>query len=276
MDNDARLMLWLFQLVNRKHSPEEIPLSSGLENRDYFSLYLRGADGEDFLFRQLTDGRAEILVFDDSERRYVHPAILTVERAVGLSIQCKYYHGHYEYTFTSVREMHRFIATGRHMVSFWRLELMQWLANKRSLPSIQRHHMVRFIVEQWLKDRDFLLYPFTRLKAEPRRNLSRHPKWRIMLNREHALLESLVATKDLEREKDGLRYTVQPQIIHTLEQLDIDQQRHRSATRIQVFLIIVAFISAVAAGIQAFAAMNPPSARPALQGAPSVSPTGIE
>jgi hypothetical protein len=115
--------------------------------------------------------------------------------------------------------------------------------------------MVRFIVDQWLGDRDFHLYPFTRLRTSRLSGFSRHPQWSKALNREIALLDSLVSTGDLDKPIAHSRYVIKPQIVHTLEKLDIEQQRHRASNRIQWLLLGVALFAAAAAVVQAYAAM---------------------
>jgi hypothetical protein len=61
-------------------------------------------------------------------------------------------------------------------------------------------------------------------------------------------LESLVGSGEIA--KDGITYRAVPKSLVTLEQIDEQDRRHREASRLQIWIVVLTFILALAAIVQ--------------------------
>ncbi len=63
-------------------------------------------------------------------------------------------------------------------------------------------------------------------------------------------LEALVSSGDLEKLKNGISYKAAPKALRTLEEIDEQERRHTEASRLQIWLVILTLIMALAAVAQ--------------------------
>lgn len=246
------LLRWLLQLVNRKNAPTVIPIGGDekkIMSRDYFSLEFTDSSLKS-IFKSLSGDVATVLVADRETEDYEYLASVKVENLIDACFRCTFYYQLHEFKYSSAWKMFLHYNLGLWWLAARWDGFAQILFNRRSLPVIQRHELMQYIAEQWLRDRRYQPSPFTRYYGQGKR-LWRHPASLAALSRERCLLDSMVATGDLSRNQNH-DYTVNPIILASLAQLDKEERRIKSANRIQIWLLIVAAIAALGTCAQAF------------------------
>lgn len=253
------LTWWLVRLVNAKNSPNLIPMGGNDEKmraRNYFSLTFAGNDGTEYLFKKL---RRDIICsrgWVASRRRFTKPMAFTISKASKMDFECRFYYGYMEFKFSNRLTMFLSLNTGWWKIQVAIATLSRFLFNKRSFAAIQRADLMSYIAERTLADKKFAPSPYGRLEDKYGERVWRHPDLENLLRRETMLLDSLLVTEDLIKGPDGIGYRMAPKLLVTLEKLATDERRYRASNRIQGFLILVAVLSAIAAGVQAWVAYS--------------------
>lgn len=251
------LLKWLLRLVNNKPSPQVVTTASTDEEqmrmRDYFTLYFGKDDGSSYLFKGITLGKVKALEYEAKTERYQASAELALDDLRKFDFECIFYYKLHEFTYRSLLWMFLHYTLRIWWISATWDDFAQWLFNKKSLPIVERHRLMSYIVTEWSRNQNFRPSPFSRGYGLNRR-MWRHPDVHTMLNRERILLDSLVATQDLARVDNGTEYRVLSKIVASLEALDTEERRNRTANRIQVALFAVAFAAAFAGAVQAWVA----------------------
>jgi hypothetical protein len=248
-------MLQLVRLVDRKKSPQQIPIAGNDRRvlaRNYFTLILTNHHGQEFLFSRVRGHFACVKEWNETYAAYVARRAIKLEDLKHYGVLVVYYYRRQEFQF------HHAWAT----LIFYRLRvqraldatnrLTQAIYNRRSLALVERTQLMKYIATRYMEDSTFRPNEFLRLADSYGARIVRHPHFSSIARRERALLESLVQTGELARVNGGL--VVLPALFATLDHLEIEDRRHRQGITAQRIVIIIGLATLVAAAVQAWAA----------------------
>ncbi|MBX3305635.1 MAG: hypothetical protein KF751_06210 [Nitrospira sp.] len=124
----------------------------------------------------------------------------------------------------------------------------QFLFNQRSLASQERIRILRLMVAKRLSGSGEGLSAWDVMTELYSFRWIEHPDGESRAGGVEFQLESLVESGDLA--KSGITYLAKPKSMVTLAQIDDQDRRHREASRLQLWLVILTFILAVASIVQ--------------------------
>lgn len=252
------LTWWMVRRVSEKPAPDIIPMGGDAEKiaiRDYFTLHL-SSDNERYLFRGIDQGGLKFARFTKATHAFDEIVFLSLRDVASMVFVCDYYHRESQIRFSNRLDFFLSMSLGLWKLQQRSFRLVQWLFNRKTLATTKRFQMMQFICDSKMADPGFSLNLYSRVRSVYGERFWHHPDKDELIKKEEFLLDSLVATGDLIKEKAGITYKISPKILASFEAVELDERRTSRANRIQLALCIVAVVSAAAAFVQAWAAVH--------------------
>jgi hypothetical protein len=247
-----RLLRRALSQVLKRPCPDRVP-RSGEEGQgiNCFTAYVYAYDGEpylvvdslhdDFIRGRRWDGKSFSLEADERVRNLL-------DKEVGII----HYYGLDKIEFTGAWDFLWHHYTGSFYIQIgarrtWQ-SVSHFVFNKRSLPSQRRLRILRLLISSHLSGKtDGLTTSDIKTEIYSTRWVDLPTPGSRKAELEFQL-DSLLASGELE--KVGSSYRATPKSLVTLDQIDEQERRHREALRLQLWIVILTFIIALAAMVQ--------------------------
>lgn len=231
--------------------PNLVPRIDDAKSVNCFVAYVNTGDGKPHLLLEGLNGDFITCRRWDGQRF----SIETEERISDLAymqLQIFHYYGLSKIEFKSAGEFlwHQYAALIYIRIGIgqkWQA-VCQFLFNHRDLASQERVRILRLMVSKRLSGIDEGLSSWDVMTELYSFRWMEHPDRESRSGGVDFQLESLVESGDLA--KNGITYIAQPKSMATLDLIDDQDRRHREASRLQFWLVILTFILAVAAIVQ--------------------------
>lgn len=227
-----------------------------------FVAYVNTNKGEPYLLLDSLDGDV-VKCRRWDEKSFSIETENSLHDLVNAELEVLHYYGLHKFTFTGMWEVlwHRYTGSvyiGVNLRLAW-LAGLQFLFNRRSLPSQRRLRVLRLLVSSRLAGSIGWMTSFNSENIGGMTSFdimtelysirwTEHPENQSRRLELEFLLESLRASEDVE--KIGIKYRATPKSLVTLDLIDEQDRRHREASRIQVGIAILTLIIALAAIVQ--------------------------
>lgn len=233
-------------------APSRIPLSGyeRLKQRNYYTVNLEGPSDRGLLVERLTSEGVAGLWFNGpsshSEQR-----TLSSDQLLGFDLLITHYWRELELRYRSPLTflLHEYLHLPRLRLAKERLG--RWLFNRRSLAQSDSIHVLRWIVDQTVRNQNFGCNAATVLQAFYGPRVFHHPNFESLHRYYGLVLDGLKVSGELEYE-NGFRPL--PRAIARIEQFDLDAQRFERGTKLQRAIVILTIVIAVATAAQAYTA----------------------
>lgn len=254
------ILRWAIKKTLKRRCPERIP-RSGEEGKavNCFTVHLRNPDASkeitvDSLDGDQLEGRAW------SGKSFDTPITLSISAALEYEVQIEHFYGLEGVTFKNLSDflLHQLtrliylrIHTHRSLDA-----IAQFAFNRRSLGSKKRFEILQYLLSQRQSGNDRDWGPFVILNNLYSKRWMRHPDWRERLKAVTFVLDSLVASGDVEKVGTGYRATTKAAT--TMESVEEVDRRHREISRLQLWVLVFTAVLAAAAVIQAITSLRRP------------------
>lgn len=223
----------------KKPSPDRIPLGpiSRLADRDYATTYIDGATGSKYW---LVDGMkgAQLELRDLETPGKPENGIADLKNVARANFRVVVYFKHLEWHFQSLYRYAFFSVFGMVRVRVALDNFLQAIANRASLPTIERTKALQAAVDRaWSGQSSLYLAEVVPIQG---RRL-RHPGLESAFHGHKMVLDSLVETGELRCELAGV-YEITPKALVTLDQYKIEERRIRAQGRAAFWTALIAAI----------------------------------
>jgi hypothetical protein len=234
-------------------SPNRIPRSGEAgEKMNCFSVFVEDQNGKNFFAAKSFEGttlKGKRLEADSS----IVDAEIDLTNIGTATLKVVHYYGLDEMTYRGILGIAftwAFPLTYLH-IHFRRLKdkMAQSVYNRRSLQSIQRLRVLRFMVD-WHIENSHALTSIDVMTQMHSIRWVLHPHRDAEQKRMELFLESLADSGELTR-KDGYRYIATGRALTTIEQSEEEERRHTENSRIQWAMVMLSFVIALLTVVQA-------------------------
>ncbi|MBU0584021.1 MAG: hypothetical protein KKB66_16005 [Alphaproteobacteria bacterium] len=243
---------WAIKLGRRRPAPNTIPLSPprSLANNFHQTQLHEAEDPERYLLiDHLTEHGVEGIFFNGvGESGY--PSSISYSQLGYFKFDNRHYLYGYELRTQSAPLfiLQRLIGFAR--IAIWQDKAAQFLFNRRQLVRRERIELLRFIIDNTLKDNDYRTSaPFLMHAINSRRSFS-HPNSGQTMNHYRWLLDALVASGHLSLENHAYRLT--PNGINGLAEYELEERRYNEVLRQQKLVGRLTIALVVVGAVQAW------------------------
>jgi len=249
------LLRHALRIVSRKPAPETVPRSGGRQAKvDCLLAYFHDEETDTkHLFRGLAkDG---VLAQEVGQPTPEKLPTLTWEQLEGWPVEFTHFLREYEFRYKSPWAFIRsyYLLHDREALIFDRAK--QSVFNRRNLDRAERMHALRVLVDKRINRRDSTISYVSLMSELYSMRAFLHPGQKELQNYCELLLNSLIASGDLERVEGG-SCKVHPKALVTLSKWEEDNDRHKDVTAQQRWIKIFTLFLTIAAVIQAWDIAN--------------------
>lgn len=225
-----------------------------LHDRDYYTVTLdtdtehgsvlfAGLDGDAVLGRPWN---GEIYVDD--------PFSFSLQDFADNSIAIQYYFRRYEFRSSSAFRFELGSLVGWYKLAAAAYDLRARAYNRRSIVRQQRYDVLNLMVNETLKDRDSRFSAYNIILQVHGARVRRRDDLAEFINHYQLLFDSFEHEGLVRRQESDRMYAVNPSALTVLHAYQEDARRHKDGAKMQKLMILIAVVSGIAAGVQAWAA----------------------
>jgi len=240
--------------VLARSCPDTVPRTGDEAKRlNCFVTFALGTDGEAYLLLDSVDG--ELIKCRQLENRsFSKDTTEHLRNLASMKLRIVHYYGLHTIEFAGVWDFlwHRCTRLIYFKILLQRTwdASAQFLFNRRSLTSQRRVDILRLLVRDRLSGSTEGLTYFDVMSKLYSTRWFNHPAQEERSSEVEFLLESLRESGDASKPPQSIQYVATNKSLITLEQFDEQDRRHRETSRLQVWIVILTMILALAAVVQ--------------------------
>ncbi|MGV8867622.1 MAG: hypothetical protein ACOH2S_11915 [Janthinobacterium svalbardensis] len=249
------LLKRLLNRANKKLAPRIIPMSrpKSLE-RNYYSIEFTGENQKYFIFNEIYDETVKLSKpntdgsIDDIE--------IMLDDLLDLNFKGSYYLKDYEFPSTSITNFEILNTLKIYNLTASIDKYQQWRYNKRSIAQLDRFKILKYLVEETIKNPDTKFNVIAVIGDIFDFRILLHPSYKARKRYYDLIFKSLADEGLISYE--NLNYTLNAKALTALNNYEQELRRYKYSIFLQWVLSIITLLSVVGIFIQAYIAYSSP------------------
>ncbi|ELA7346115.1 hypothetical protein Q9Y06_002757 [Vibrio parahaemolyticus] len=249
----SKIQMWALKKAFGKVAPSRISMSGPeCEKNNFYSTRIK-LDGVSALVRELDMNKVKVLKYNPATGTCDIELDIDIANINVNTVEITHYLHHYYTTYTGINSFILHCLTKKDYIKVKSKRILnkvsQSLFNRKKLQLKPRYDLLDYLIENYgISRKEFSLTSLVSDMYSLR--FFRHPDKENCQNKLRMYVDSFVESGEVSKVKGG-GYKVNGKAIVTLEKYQTEERRHKDSVILQYSMVILTFLLAILASIQA-------------------------